>query len=77
MGSCVSEHAKDGDQFVDWASVKHIGQENHLLPRTIHEGINIHTRRPTKGKGPPPSSNFIWSKFAASLKRGCKEVKSK
>ena len=63
MGSCVSEQTRDADHFVDWASVKHIGQENHLLPRTIHEGINILTRRPTRGKGPPPSSNFIWTNF--------------
>ena len=50
MGSCVSEHAKDADHFVDWASVKHIGQENHLLPRTIQARGHKHAYSATNKK---------------------------
>ena len=44
--SAVSEHVKDAGYSIDWASVKLIGQENHLLSHKIREPINIHSRRP-------------------------------
>ena len=45
LKSTVSEHAKNAGHSINWASVKIIGQENHLLSRKIHEAINIHTQQ--------------------------------
>ena len=42
LKSAVSENAKDTGHSIDWASVKIIGQENHLLSHKIHESISIH-----------------------------------
>ena len=38
----MSEH-KGAGYSIDWASVKIIGQENHLLSHKILVAINIHT----------------------------------
>ena len=40
LKSVVSEHTKDTDHTIDWASVKIIGQEDQLLSR-----IDIYTQR--------------------------------
>ena len=61
LKSAVSELAKDVGYSIDWASVKIIGQENHLLSRKIRESINIHTRRPEMNRdeeGIQPSPNL-------------------
>ena len=42
LKSAVSKHAKDAGHSIDWASVKIIGQENHLLSHKIRESISIH-----------------------------------
>ena len=40
----MSEH-KGAGYSINWASVKIIGQEKHLLSCKIHVAINIHTRQ--------------------------------
>lgn len=52
LKSAVSENAKDAGHSTDWASLKIIGQENHLLSHKIRESINIHTRRPEMNRDP-------------------------
>ena len=39
LKSAVSDCAKNTGYSVDWASVKIIGQENHLLLHKIHKAI--------------------------------------
>ena len=51
LKSAVSEHAKDTDHSIHWASVKMIGRENHFLSSKIREAINIHARRPAMNRG--------------------------
>ena len=41
----MSEH-KGAGYSINWASVKIIGQENHLLSHKILVAINIHTQQP-------------------------------
>ena len=41
----MSEHT-GASYSIDWASVKIIGQENHLLSHKILVAINIHTKQP-------------------------------
>ena len=45
LKSAVSEHAKNIGHSINWASVKIIGQENHLLSCKVHKAINIHTQQ--------------------------------
>ena len=47
LKSAVSEHAKDTAHSIDWASVKIIGQENHLLSQKICKTINTHYQQIT------------------------------
>ena len=51
---CLKLHRAHGNRsdprfavtFSFWASVKNIGQENHLLSHSIYKVMNIHTPRP-------------------------------
>ena len=45
LKSAVSGHAKNAGHSINGASVKIIGQENHLLSCKICEAINIHTQQ--------------------------------
>ena len=47
LKSALSEHAKEAGHSINWASVKIIGQENHLLSQKICKTINTHYQRIT------------------------------
>ena len=64
LKSAGFKHTKDAAHYIDWSSVKIIGEKNHLLSRKILEAINIHTRRSAmsrdQGYHLPPTDGTIF-----------------
>ena len=68
LKSAVSEHARDTDHSIHWASVKIIGRENHFRSRKIREVINIHVWRPAMNRGKSYNVPQFTEQFCSLIK---------